>query len=150
MVKEFIDVSYEFEDMVDEAEYEHLKQQSMGKVKKSLTKGASNIISTWRMSRTLKRLLDKVSSKSDFYEKHYPPGSNSAYATSITTSFGQLHPDEFLGRDADVENIVISLTETRTPNKFKVVAIIGVGGVDKADLAKCIYNRHNNNINFWT
>lgn len=142
LLKEFVDVAYEIEDVVDKDEYKDLKKQSKGKVWKWVSSVNPRLFSKWKMSNTLTKLEEKVSSIYDFYQRLPQRAPNGRDATSITNlSDTQLQPAEgFLGRDTDIESIVRNLIGTAMPNNLKVVVIVGVGGVGKTELAKSIYN----------
>ncbi|KAH7658835.1 P-loop containing nucleoside triphosphate hydrolase protein [Dioscorea alata] len=151
LIKEFENVKCEIEDAGDKIEYERLKQQSMGKVIKILTKAASRIFLSLNMSSTLKKLQDNVSSINNFYTQHSGRASNSAEDAAPMITVSDIPPlQAVFGRDTDIENIVNSLTEA-TEDTFKIVTIIGCGGVGKTELAKhiCHHSRINVDLKLW-
>lgn len=141
------DEFYEAEDVVDEVEYEALRQTGGTWDEVCDFFSTSNpLASRLRIAHKMKNIakrLDKIAAEKSQFELTQRFGDltilHRERETTQTHSF--VRASDVIGRRVDKENIVQVLMQSNDgPENVSVIAIVGIGGLGKTTLAQLVYN----------
>ncbi|KAJ1695032.1 hypothetical protein LUZ63_011730 [Rhynchospora breviuscula] len=144
-LKELDAAAHEAVDVLDEFQYEALRQKAIGqgasaKVIKGFFSSENSIVFRYKMSNKLTKVLGKIDEiVTEMNKFNLIPRDPAASIDRETYSF--VEESEVIGRDAEKEKIVsILLDPQRERDNISVLAIIGMGGLGKTTLAQLVYN----------
>ncbi|KAL6319418.1 hypothetical protein AAG906_014093 [Vitis piasezkii] len=139
-------VLYDAEDVLDEFDYEALRQQvvasgsSIRSKVRSFISSPKSLAFRLKMGHRVKNIrerLDKIAA--DKFKFNLSEGiANTRVVQRETHSF--VRASDVIGRDDDKENIVGLLKQSSDTENVSVIPIVGIGGLGKTSLAKLVYN----------
>ncbi|KAL6319232.1 hypothetical protein AAG906_013906 [Vitis piasezkii] len=121
---------YDAEDIVDEFEYEALRQ------KVSL---AFNLKMGHRVKKIRGR-LDKIAADKSKFNLIEAVANTPVVLSKREMTHSFVRASDVIGRDDDKENIVGLLMQSSDTENVSVIPIVGIGGLGKTTLAKLVYN----------
>ena len=141
-------VLYDAEDVLDEFDYEALRQQvvasgsSITLKVRSFISSPNSLAFRLKMGHRVKNIrerLDKIAAdKSKFNLSVGIANTRVVQRQRETHSF--VRASDVIGRDDDKENIVGLLKQSSDTENVSVIPIVGIGGLGKTSLAKLVYN----------
>ncbi|XP_062202664.1 putative disease resistance protein RGA4 [Phragmites australis] len=154
-LKEWKDIAYAVDDVVDEFQLETEKHEVCGDggiVYKYMYKNPESIIfqckAASKVKKIKKRLAEFVKQRTDFSAiTNSLLDSNSVPRTGKKTgaelSLPNVDEASVLGRDQEKHQIISKLIEANDQQKIKIVSVIGLGGSGKTTLAQLVFNDGN-------
>ncbi|XP_062202657.1 disease resistance protein RGA2-like [Phragmites australis] len=154
-LKEWKDIAYAVDDVVDEFQLETEKHEVCGDggiVYKYTYKNPESIIiqckAASKVKKIKKRLAEFVKQRTDFSAiTNSLLASNSVPCTGKKTgaklSLPNVDEASVLGRDQEKHQIISKLIEANDQQKIKIVSVIGLGGSGKTTLAQLVFNDGN-------
>ncbi|XVF03957.1 hypothetical protein REPUB_Repub05bG0038500 [Reevesia pubescens] len=143
------EVVYDADDLVDEFEYEHLRQKLLarGQVHKFFSISSNPLAFGLRMSNRIKDIrkrLDEIAAdKSKFDLREIVLGDMRVKNSGRETA-PILVRSVVIGREQNKEDIIELLLQQKhnqeDHNNISIVAIVGLGGLGKTTLAQLVYN----------
>ncbi|PHT54558.1 hypothetical protein CQW23_09020 [Capsicum baccatum] len=141
------DVVYDVDDLMDDLSTQLLLQmhfqKSFGKKVRRFFSSSNPIIYRFKIGRRVKEIRELLNEIADdrksfhFTEHNYLiPAEN----TSREQTHSFVRASDIIGRDADQENIVKQLIDSRNEENISVIPIVGLGGLGKTTLVKLVYN----------
>ena len=140
------DVFYEAEDVIDELEYEALRQVggAWNEVRNFFSSSnplASRLLIGHKIKNIGKR-LDKIAAEKSQFDLTERFGDVPILHREREMTHSFVRASDVIGREGDRENIVrILMQSDHDPaENVSVIAIVGIGGLGKTTLAKLVYN----------
>ncbi|KAG8646651.1 putative disease resistance protein RGA1 [Manihot esculenta] len=147
---------YDAEDLLDEFECEQQRKQVLklyGTTAKKVGRflSPSNpLVFRFKMGHRMKEIRERsdeiASHKAKFHLERKEAMRVIPIERTMTHSF--VEASNVIGRDEDKENIIRLLQKPNDSGKTDVIAIVGIGGLGKTELAKLVYNDERVQNNF--
>ena len=143
-------VLYDAEDVLDEFDYEALRQQVVASGSSITSKVRSFISSPKSLAfrlkmghrvKNIRERLDKIAAdKSKFNLTEGIANTRVVQRERQRETHSFVRASDIIGRDDDRENIVGLLKQSSHTENVSVIPIVGIGGLGKTSLAKLVYN----------
>lgn len=139
------DVFYEAEDVVDEVEFEVLRQAGgIWDEVRNFFSSSNPLASRCRIGHKMKNIrerLDKIAAEKSQFNLVERFGDMSILHREREMTHSFVRASDVIGRQGDRENIVRLLIQSNdSTENVSVIPIVGIGGLGKTTLAKLVYN----------
>ncbi|WKA08069.1 hypothetical protein VitviT2T_025823 [Vitis vinifera] len=139
---------YDAEDIVDEFEYEALRQKvvASGSFKTkvcSFFSSPKSLAFNLKMGHRVKKIrgrLDKIAADKSKFNLIEAVANTPVVLSKREMTHSFVRASDVIGRDDDKENIVGLLMQPSVTENVSVIPIVGIGGLGKTTLAKLVYN----------
>ncbi|KAJ9676903.1 hypothetical protein PVL29_022084 [Vitis rotundifolia] len=139
---------YDAEDIVDEFEYEALRQKvvASGSFKTkvcSFFSSPKSLAFNLKMGHRVKKIrgrLDKIAADKSKFNLIEGVANTPVVLSKREMTHSFVRASDVIGRDDDKENIVGLLMQPSDTENVSVIPIVGIGGLGKTTLAKLVYN----------
>ncbi|KAJ9676904.1 hypothetical protein PVL29_022085 [Vitis rotundifolia] len=139
---------YDAEDIVDEFEYEALRQKvvASGSFKTkvcSFFSSPKSLAFNLKMGHRVKKIrrrLDKIAADKSKFNLIEGVANTPVVLSKREMTHSFVRASDVIGRDDDKENIVRLLMQPNDTENVSVIPIVGIGGLGKTTLAKLVYN----------
>ncbi|KAA8518084.1 hypothetical protein F0562_015558 [Nyssa sinensis] len=131
------DITNVVDDIATEALRRQVENQITDKVTRFLSKPKFQLQMGHKIGNIRKR-LDEISA--DARQFNFINRDSDMPVTRERETYSYVRQSEVAGRDNDTENIVKELLGDSSNFELSVIAIVGIGGLGKTTLAKCVYD----------